>query len=50
MDVMTRCVLWIDPVHDLTLAFVSNRHERADPEAFARRLEGVMNVAYACLT
>src|SRR5215207_5503717 len=28
------CILWIDPVYDVVVAFVSNRHARADPDGF----------------
>jgi len=30
-DGASGCILWADPVHDVVVAFVSNRHARADP-------------------
>jgi len=49
-DGATGCVLWIDPVHDVTVAFVSNRHANADGPRQIPRLERVINTAIACLT
>lgn len=49
-DGATGCVLWIDPVQDVTLAFVSNRHANADGPRQIPRLERVVNTAIACLT
>jgi CubicO group peptidase (beta-lactamase class C family) len=46
----TGCVLWIDPVLDMVVAFVSNRHYSTGPEAFTGRLNRVVNVAAASLT
>jgi CubicO group peptidase (beta-lactamase class C family) len=48
----TGCLLWIDPGHDVVIAFVSNRHVRADANeaAFFSRLERVVNVVLSCLT
>jgi CubicO group peptidase (beta-lactamase class C family) len=48
----TGCILWIDPVHDVVIAFVSNRHIGADSNegTFFTRLERVVNVILACLT
>ena len=45
----TGCVLWIDPVQDVVLAFVSNRHYGADPERFMPRLHRVTNAVTASL-
>jgi CubicO group peptidase (beta-lactamase class C family) len=48
----TGCILWIDPGHDVVIAFVSNRHSGADADEakFSQRLERVVNVVLACLT
>jgi CubicO group peptidase (beta-lactamase class C family) len=48
----TGCILWIDPGHDVVIAFVSNRHSGADADegTFSQRLERVVNVVLACLT
>jgi CubicO group peptidase (beta-lactamase class C family) len=46
----TGCVLWIDPVLDVVVAFVSNRHLSTGLEAFTSRLNRVVNVATASLT
>lgn len=44
--------LWIDPGHDVVIAFVSNRHSGAEPDEgiHTQRLERVINVVLACLT
>jgi beta-lactamase class C len=44
------CILWVDPVHDAVVAFVSNRHHRADPDGFGPRLTRVVNASLAALT
>jgi CubicO group peptidase (beta-lactamase class C family) len=44
------CMLLVDPVHDVTLAYVSNRHVRADPRRFGPRLESVVNGVLAAVT
>jgi beta-lactamase class C len=44
------CILWIDPVHDAVVAFVSNLHVRADPDEFVPRLTRVVNATLAALT
>lgn len=44
------CILWIDPVLDVVIAFVSNRHYNLDPDGFFARLDRVVNVTAACLT
>ena len=44
------CSLWVDPVADVVIAFVSNRHLNADPDEFFRRLDGVHNTVMAGLT
>jgi beta-lactamase class C len=49
-DGATGCALWIDPTHDVAIAFASNRHYDADPAGFEIRLNRVLNVALACLT
>jgi CubicO group peptidase (beta-lactamase class C family) len=48
----TGCILWIDPGHDVVIAFVSNRHSGADTDEgkFTQRLERVVNVVLASLT
>jgi CubicO group peptidase (beta-lactamase class C family) len=46
----TGCTLQIDPVHDVTVAFVSNKHSRAGRAAMNRRRESIVSVALACLT
>ncbi len=46
----TGCTLWIDPGHDVTVAFVSNRHLLAGPDRFLPRFERVVNTTLACLT
>jgi CubicO group peptidase (beta-lactamase class C family) len=46
----TGCLLWIDPAHESIVAFVSNRHYRADPDGFELRLERIVNTTLACLT
>lgn len=48
----TGCLLWIDPEHDVVIAFVSNRHigAEANESTFFSRLERVVNVVLACLT
>jgi len=44
------CTLQIDPVNDIAVAFVSNRHANTGREPFMYRLSQVVNVAVACLT
>jgi beta-lactamase class C len=44
------CILWIDPVHDVVVAFVSNLHMRTDPDGFMPRLTRVVNATLAALT
>jgi CubicO group peptidase (beta-lactamase class C family) len=44
------CILWVDPVHEVVVAFVSNRHVRADPDGFMPRLTRVVNATLAALT
>jgi CubicO group peptidase (beta-lactamase class C family) len=44
------CTLLIDPVHDVALAYVSNRHVRADGQRFVFRLDAVVNTTLAALT
>ena len=46
----TGCLLLIDPADGIALAYVSNRHTRADPERFAFRLSAVVNGVLAALT
>jgi CubicO group peptidase (beta-lactamase class C family) len=41
------CILWIDPVADVVIAFVSNRHLNLDMDGFFFRLDRVVNVAMA---
>lgn len=50
-DGATGCALWIDPVHDLTIAFVSNRHINAMGwPAFEQRLSRVVNATVVGMT
>lgn len=50
-DGATGCALWIDPVHDVVIAFVSNRHYNAlGAHDFERRLSSVVNAAVVGLT
>jgi beta-lactamase class C len=44
------CILWIDPVLDVVIAFVSNCHYNADPDGFISRLDRVVNVTTSTLT
>lgn len=44
------CTLQIDPVNDIAVAYVSNRHANTGREPFMYRLSEVVNVAVACLT
>ncbi len=46
----TGCYLWIDPLYEVTIAFVSNRHYRADPADFMPRLDQMLNVVLAEIT
>ncbi|MGE3797308.1 MAG: serine hydrolase domain-containing protein [Thermomicrobiales bacterium] len=40
----TGCYLWIDPARRATIAFVSNKHYRSDPDDLMPRLDQVLNV------
>lgn len=44
------CVLQVDPVSDIAVAFVSNKHARTGREPFTKRQMSVCNVAAAALT
>ena len=44
------CILWIDPIQDVVIAFVSNRHYNLDPDGFFTRLDRVINVVMSSLT
>ncbi|MGH9174634.1 MAG: serine hydrolase domain-containing protein, partial [Vicinamibacterales bacterium] len=44
------CVLQVDPVTDIAIAFVSNKHARTGREPFTKRQVSVCNVAAAALT
>ncbi|HYI13816.1 MAG TPA: serine hydrolase domain-containing protein [Thermomicrobiales bacterium] len=44
------CVLQVDPVTDIAIAYVSNKHARTGREAFTKRQISVCNVATAALT
>jgi CubicO group peptidase (beta-lactamase class C family) len=46
----TGCILWVDPIQDAVVAFVSNRHYNLDPDGFFARLDRVVNVTMACLS
>ena len=49
-DGASGCVLLIDPVVDLTIACVSNRHVRIDPDRWRFRLASLINGVVAALT
>ncbi len=44
------CWLVIDPEYDLIIAFVSNSHVRLGRDAWARRIQSVVNSVFAALT
>ena len=44
------CVLQVDPVTDIAIAYVSNKHARTGREPFTKRQISVCNVAAAALT
>jgi CubicO group peptidase (beta-lactamase class C family) len=44
------CTLWVDPVHEVAAAYVSNRHYLPDPPWFFRRLLAVGNTILAATT
>ena len=44
------CTLWIDPVDDIVVAYVSNKHALTGRPPFTRRLVSVVNMAIAALT
>ena len=44
------CILQIDPVAEIVIGFVSNRHERLGFDDFMHRLDRVVNVAMAMCT
>lgn len=44
------CILWIDPINDVIIAFVSNRHLNLDPDGFFARLDRIVNVTMAELS
>ena len=46
----TGCILWIDPILDVVIAFVSNRHYNADPDGLFGRLDRVVNLTMSSLT
>jgi CubicO group peptidase (beta-lactamase class C family) len=43
------CALFINPVDDVVIAFVSNQHASTDPEGFARRINSVLNLITSSL-
>jgi CubicO group peptidase (beta-lactamase class C family) len=49
-DGASGCILLIDPVADLTIAFVSNRHVLTGRERFGFRLTSIVNGVVAALT
>jgi serine-type D-Ala-D-Ala carboxypeptidase len=49
-DGASGCVLLVDPVADLTIACVSNRHLRTDPDRWSFRLSSLVNGVMAALT
>ena len=46
----TGCLLLVDPAYDLTVAFVSNKHLRADPARWERHVVATINGVIAALT
>lgn len=46
----TGCFVWVDPVYELSFAFVSNRHFNASTDEFLGRVIGVSNLVYAAFT
>ena len=44
------CLLQVDPINDIAIAYVSNKHARTGREPFTRRQMSVCNVAAAALT
>jgi len=44
------CTLWIDPVDDVAVAYVSNRHALTGRPPFTRRLVSAVNMVLAALT
>ncbi|MFN8590374.1 MAG: serine hydrolase domain-containing protein [Thermomicrobiales bacterium] len=46
----TGCLVWIDPVYEVVVAFVSTRHYNADPLGFELRQECLLNTVLASLT
>ncbi len=44
------CTLWIDPVDDIVVAYVSNKHALTGRPPFTRRFVSVVNMALASLT
>jgi CubicO group peptidase (beta-lactamase class C family) len=44
------CTLQVDPINDISVAYVSNRHANTGRPPFMARLSKVVNVAVACLT
>lgn len=46
----TGCTLQIDPVHDIVIAYVSNKHARTGRAPFTRRQASVVNTIVAALT
>ena len=44
------CTLWINPVDDIVVAYVSNKHALTGRPPFTRRLVGAVNMVTAALT
>lgn len=44
------CTLWIDPVDDIVVAYVSNKHALTGRPPFTKRLVSIVNMAIAALT
>jgi CubicO group peptidase (beta-lactamase class C family) len=44
------CTLWINPVDEIVVAYVSNKHALTGRPPFTRRLVGVVNMVTAALT
>ncbi len=44
------CTLWIDPVDDIVIAYVSNKHALTGRSPFTKRLVSVVNMVIATMT
>ena len=46
----TGCILWTDPLENITIAYVSNKHAGTGRPPFTRRQHAVVNGVIAGLT